>query len=693
MAKSHVIPMPYKNSRIIVALLVVTTGVAEAQISPGGGMGPGMGQQPSGEEKKEGVAEEAPKTPGLLPTTPALPAPKGRRKRWKLFEIDGYFRLRTDWFKNFNLGFYDRAQDGSSLGGAPFPRALGCYSDNLDHPCGNLSGANMRLRLEPTINIDEGTSVHVQADVLDNLVLGSTPTGTDLTGVYSDTNLPPLGAFGSTQDPPTAGVNSNRDAITVKRAWAEVAIPLGILKFGRQPDHWGMGMFHNGGGHDPIAGTYDLDADYGDTVDRVSFSAQIPGTQLRAMLAADWGITRLTSNQTAQNKGHEGHPFDLDDSDDQDGWVAVISKMDSPQEFKDTVDRGDVALNYGVYFEYKTQSWDNNLNGFTLGGSLDPIAGYVPRGMKTYTPDLWGKLGYGRWSLEGEFVAQLGKISRVDDLNKLGTVDIRKYGGTGRVGWKGLEGKLRLGLETGAASGDQWDNTPQGNTNIAYANLLRDLPHRRLLPHRLEAQPVHLQPRVQGRHDPVPAPDRRRDQRGLRQAVPPVRPDQVDHLQGRERHVVRTQADRHARQLAHVRHRVRFRRRIHQQRLHHRHLVRRPVPVRRDGAPGRRGRRHDLWLRHRCGHGRDQYRRCRHRAHDPGAHDADVLRPPRPATWRGSARLIALRRACARSSNQGSWEARQRTDLEKVSDLGSWLPGFKPPEPVELHSWIVTKRS
>lgn len=476
MAKSHVIPMPYKNSRIIVALLVVTTGVADAQISPGGGMGPGMGQQPSGEEKKEGVAEEAPKTPGLLPTTPALPAPKGRRKRWKLFEIDGYFRLRTDWFKNFNLGFYDRAQDGSSLGGAPFPRALGCYSDNLDHPCGNLSGANMRLRLEPTINIDEGTSVHVQADVLDNLVLGSTPTGTDLTGVYSDTNLPPLGAFGATQDPPTAGVNSNRDAITVKRAWAEVAIPLGILKFGRQPDHWGMGMFHNGGGHDPIAGTYDLDADYGDTVDRVSFSAQIPGTQLRAMLAADWGITRLTSNQTAQNKGHEGHPFDLDDSDDQDGWVAVISKMDSPQEFKDTVDRGDLALNYGVYFEYKTQSWDNNLNGFTLGGSLDPIAGYVPRGMKTYTPDLWGKLGYGRWSLEGEFVAQLGKISRVDDLNKLGTVDIRKYGGTGRVGWKGLEGKLRLGLETGAASGDQWDNTPQGNTNIAYANLLGTCP-------------------------------------------------------------------------------------------------------------------------------------------------------------------------------------------------------------------------
>lgn len=479
MPKSLVLPMPYYISRsalkgVVIGLVLVTTGVAEAQISPGGGMGPGMGgpATPSGEEKKEGVAEAAPKTPGLLPTTPALPAPKGRRKRWKLIEIDGYFRLRTDWFKNFNLGFLDRAQDGvTDLGGAPFPRALGCSSTQLGHPCGNISSTNMRLRLEPTINIDEGTSVHIQADVLDNLVLGSTPTNTALNGIYSDTNLPPLGAFGITQSSPTAGVNSDRDAITVKRAWAEVAVPLGILKFGRQPNHWGMGMTHNGGGHDPISGDYDLDADYGDTVDRVSFSAQIPGTQLRAMVAADWGLTRLSSNQTSVNKGHEGHPFDLDSSDNEDGWVGVISKMDSPQEFKDTVDRGDLAVNYGVYFEYKTQSWDYDLNSFTLGSTPDAVR-YVPRDMKTYSPDLWGKIGYGKWTFEGEFAAQLGKISRLDDLNKTTSADIRKWGAVARASWKGLEGKLKLGFEGGAASGDQWDNTPQGNTNIAYANLL-----------------------------------------------------------------------------------------------------------------------------------------------------------------------------------------------------------------------------
>src|ERR1041384_7213896 len=87
-------------------LAVAGAEVAEAQIAPGG-MTPGMGSPQSNEDKKEGVAEAAPKTPGLLPTTPALPAPKGRRKRWKLLELDGYYRMRTDWLRTLTIGFPD----------------------------------------------------------------------------------------------------------------------------------------------------------------------------------------------------------------------------------------------------------------------------------------------------------------------------------------------------------------------------------------------------------------------------------------------------------------------------------------------------------------------------------------------------------------------------------------------------------
>jgi uncharacterized protein (TIGR04551 family) len=455
------------STRIALILVLVGTTSAEAQIAPGGGMPGGAGRQQE-EQKKEGVAEAAPKATGLLPTTPTLPPPKSRRKRWKLLELDGYFRLRTDWFKNFHLGHID----DPALGGAAFPRALSCGAPAiLGAGCDDsLSSANMRLRLEPTINIDERTSIHVQADVLDNLVLGSTPIDQNLSS-YSDMNLPPVGAFSGTQGYPQAGVNSDRDAIVIKRAWAEVAVPLGILKFGRMPNQWGMGIWHNAGGHDPINGTYDTDADYGDSVDRVSFSTLIPGTNLRAMIASDWNITRLASNQTSANRGREGHPWDLDDKDDANGWVGVISRMDSPQEFRDQVDRGELAVNYGVYFEYKTQQYDYDLRDFELGGTPDPATRFVPRDLKMYSPDVWVKLGYGKFQFEAELLAQLGRVSRLDEFG-LSAADIRKYGGSGRLTFRGLEGKLRLGLEGGAASGDQWDNTPQGNTHIAYANLL-----------------------------------------------------------------------------------------------------------------------------------------------------------------------------------------------------------------------------
>jgi uncharacterized protein (TIGR04551 family) len=243
-----------------------------------------------------------------------------------------------------------------------------------------------------------------------------------------------------------------------------------------------MGINHNGGGADPINGGYDYDADYGDTVDRASFSLLIPGTNLRAMIASDWDSTKLTSNQTSANKGNEGHPFDLDDSDDVNGWVGVLSRMDSPQEFKDTVDRGEAAFNYGVYFEYKSQSWDYDTSIVptqTLGGATDAggTAGsphYVPRNFKQYSPDLWLKFGYGRVLLEAEAVAELGSLDVLTDATNgtLAHYDIRKFGGAGRLTWHGIDGKLKLGVETGFASGDQWDNTPQGATNLAYSNPL-----------------------------------------------------------------------------------------------------------------------------------------------------------------------------------------------------------------------------
>src|SRR5687768_1004508 len=104
--------------------LALAPSIAQAQVGPGTtpGGGPAGPAGAEEEEKPEGVAEAAPKTPGMLPTTPTLPPAKGKRNRFELFELDGYFRFRGDYMKNFHLSF----RDDPALGGSPFPRALGC---------------------------------------------------------------------------------------------------------------------------------------------------------------------------------------------------------------------------------------------------------------------------------------------------------------------------------------------------------------------------------------------------------------------------------------------------------------------------------------------------------------------------------------------------------------------------------------
>ena len=426
---------------------------------------PTGGGQNGPEPKPEGAAEEAPSTPGALPTTPVLPPPHGKNKEFQLIELNGYYRFRGDWFKKFNLGFNDLGD-----GGAPFPRPLACTPNDpsmaSDKPCEDtLKSANMRLRLEPIIHIDEKTSVHIQADLLDNVVYGSTPAGFFGDGTPRPGDIP-SGGFTDNQAPPIPGRNSLTDSILIKRAWAEVETPFGLLKFGRQPNQWGLGIMWNSGDRNPIHGTYDLDADYGDTVDRVSFDAGIPGTDLRGSIAMDWGSTAPTAGQTDLFADTtQGQPWDLDDNDDVNQWTFTLSRLDTPTDFLDKEQSGEVALNYGARVVYRSQKWEQLT--YTLGETPDPTM-FVQRDYTAYLPDLWARFGWGNLELEAEGVAVLGSIDHAADLGTTShpSLDIREYGGVLKGLYKFLDGSLRLGGETGYASGDQWDNNPQGATNV-----------------------------------------------------------------------------------------------------------------------------------------------------------------------------------------------------------------------------------
>src|SRR5262249_43404646 len=121
------------------------------------------------------------------------------------------------------------------------------------------AGANMRFRVNPELHISDNLRILSQIDMLDNLVLGSTPAGfanqPTAAGYTPTPGSPfvPLGSLATTTAPPTTGLNSFPNSIQVKRAWGEYATPVGQLRFGRMPSQWGLGIFENSGD------TYDSD--------------------------------------------------------------------------------------------------------------------------------------------------------------------------------------------------------------------------------------------------------------------------------------------------------------------------------------------------------------------------------------------------------------------------------------------------
>jgi len=400
-----------------------------------------------------------------LPTAPVLPPPIGSAgvADKPYFEMHGYFRFRGDWFDNLHLGFVDESD------GLPFPRSLGCSAtapEVSDACSSNIRSSNIRLRVEPTINLSPNASAHFQIDILDNLVLGSTPEGYYLDGTPIRADMP-IGAFSGGQAPPQAGRNSLIDGIVVKRAWARFRTPVGTLEVGRMPWHWGLGIFANSGMYHPTTGFTDYDADFGDNVDRLSFSSDVPipgFTSLRMSVATDWGITSPNSAQSDLFANRfEGQPFDLDDSDDLGQWVFTVGKLDDPAAFAKKVEDGRLAFNLGAQFVWRRQEFEQRTA--TIEGR--PAAeDFVTRDATVYIPDVFARVGWGPILVELEGIAVLGDIGSTTDVGRPeGGTDLRQFGGVLRARYALFE-DLDLGFEAGYASGDDVRNNPPGTTNV-----------------------------------------------------------------------------------------------------------------------------------------------------------------------------------------------------------------------------------
>jgi uncharacterized protein (TIGR04551 family) len=348
---------------------------------------------------------------------------------------------------------------------------LGDSKDPADglYRCQNKAqaGANLRFRLNPELHISDNLRVLTQIDMLDNVVMGSTPTGyaiqPDADGGYATivrNGYNPIGLFDSSQEPPTSGVNSTQDSIEVKRAWAEYETPLGELRFGRMPSHWGLGILVNSGDG--------YDDDYQTTVDRLMAVTGIKPLDL--YFAAAWDFPSTGAIYTDPTNPQRP-AYDLAQFDDVHEWMFSIARRTSPDLVTQQLARRKLVLNGGAYLLYRKQRLANDLAGnadeganvpnATVGSlmQLSNTSALVRRGARIVVPDLWVQLLYRTFRFEAEAVTVQGRADNFETTtgtvaSEFDKLKLRMWGFATETEFRAIEDKLKLDFKSGWASGD-----------------------------------------------------------------------------------------------------------------------------------------------------------------------------------------------------------------------------------------------
>ena len=399
--------------------------------------------------------------------------------RLQFLELDGYFRFRGDLKDSYDLGREaDNANGGrTSAGGTPgnyvYPGPV--LPGNLNggpNPRSTMTSANMRLRLLPTLNISERVRVRAEADLFDNYVLGSRPQ--DPSATYS------------------GAVLTDRPVINLKLAWGEVETPVGLLSFGRMPSVWGLGI---------VAPAQDgLDDDFGNIADRIQFATMPVGTVFGYLTFVPYldffangplqGDPRW-SKSTLLGTG-AGQPFNLESSGDGRVLGLKVLRLDTADELRRKLERGETSLNYGAFYEYTrlssvfrdaTDTFPLDSQGAVPSVGVDQV---VHRGEYDHQGDLWLRVRTPRFYLELEGTYLYGHINNPTMDTNYGSVDntrplngnevpiqLRQYGAALRTSYQVTPNKVTIGLELGVASGDGapgFGNRPwMANSNQAKA--------------------------------------------------------------------------------------------------------------------------------------------------------------------------------------------------------------------------------
>jgi uncharacterized protein (TIGR04551 family) len=419
-------------------------------------------------------------------------------KEYPYLEHHGYFRFRSDYFYNVHLGTCVINPQGKTVCTSAFKHPLTeNYANNSPSTQNkeivgsqgekSLASANMRFRYSPTIFVGEGLKINSQLDILDNIVLGSTP---DYSPMRADV---PLQIFTNSQSPPSSGLNGFKDSIRVKQLYGEIKHPkIGVFRFGRMASQWGLGILANGG--------QDIDSDWGDYVDRVMFLTKPVTSPFDLYVAAAWDF--ISEGVVSESPKYAfGQAHDMEQKDDVDQWVFTIFKRPLTDEDKVArrkllVEEQKPAFDFGFYGVYRkgkldtsSTSWNNYLKG-TYDTSLDwDKFDLINRDGWAFIPDMWLKFEYWpefrkrlRIELEGVMIYGRLQYAFLDASTTEAERDILQIGAAMEAdysvnGWT-------FGLDTGFASGDNAEYLafygrsnfadPQGEQNKKVTNFKFD---------------------------------------------------------------------------------------------------------------------------------------------------------------------------------------------------------------------------
>ena len=297
------------------------------------------------------------------------------------FELEGYYRVRANYFNQFELG----------------AKTKGTTEQFFEH----------RLRLEPKFNLNPSVTFEAEIEAMDDQVWGANP-GNVLTQSTAD-KVP---------------------NVTVKRAWADVMLPVGRLSAGRMPSHWGMGLFSNDGrGFRNDFG----DAHYGTTLDRVMFGTKPLG------MDSNW-IAAIVYDKIAAVQ-----PIGSVSPENKSGVDEVVGILLFDTE----------PLKLGAYQLYRYQKGEMHQCWDLAHGGMVPCQNPT----KLNSTDVYFKLDLGLLYAETEQVfiysSQTGSVPVLNQSNfqvSYPKVLISQYGYAAKVGIK--QEMYGLEYEWGNATGD-----------------------------------------------------------------------------------------------------------------------------------------------------------------------------------------------------------------------------------------------